>query len=453
MNYTEELLWILDKPGTPLQNQDEQFQENIAFVHSLGLKCDCVGWCKLDLSDPRTPEVLNRISEFCNENGWHARGLYSRQYVDVESDWYELVPTDFKENTPCDRIETVTEDGKKTYTRVIRAFHEMSPIPKRWGDEIYVPERFRNFCIQNRLDDLEFCWVKDKGKYEAEQYFHVYGKHLIPEIAVDFGLRKADKGRLKAVGGWLPAVDDIFHEMQQINLPDCYLAEKMPEAGIVYSYIPRTFSCAGRHSILIHKDIAQKLLRDKIMPMSALRPVPMADTLPGGYILKETQMIERPAISYRNGMLSEYEKLKQTERPVRMVSEKEALKILRSSKKERGEDFSKAMPQARAESLLNTEYCPVTPYYRITNGGYLSDEYELLSYERATDENDEFHKSLEFEELLAEKPTGVVIAKCPDGDRILLCVDGTVIRFSHEAPEILEQWPSLAQFIVDTINE
>ena len=50
MKYSEELLWILDKPGTTLHNQDEAFQENIAFVHSLGLKCDCVGWCKMDLS-------------------------------------------------------------------------------------------------------------------------------------------------------------------------------------------------------------------------------------------------------------------------------------------------------------------------------------------------------------------------------------------------------------------
>ena len=31
--------------------------------------------------------------------------------------------------------------------------------------------------------------------------------------------------------------------------------------------------------------------------------------------------------------------------------------------------------------------------------------------------------------------------------------DGAVIRFSHETPEITEQWPSLAQFIVDSIND
>ena len=56
-------------------------------------------------------------------------------------------------------------------------------------------------------------------------------------------------------------------------------------------------------------------------------------------------------------------------------------------------------------------------------------------------------------ELLEIKPDGIVIAKCPDGDKILLCTDGKVIRFSHEEPVATEEWVSLAQFIADAINE
>lgn len=456
MKYTEELLWILDEPGgmaRTLEAQNRRFQIRREFVHSLGLKCDSVGWCKMDLSNSHTSDILDSISEFCKKYGWKARGLYTRRYVDVNSDWYELVPAYFKDNTPCDRIETLTENGKKIYTRVIRAFHEISPAPKMWADDIYVPERFRNFCMRNGLEDLDFCWVKDMGKYEAEQYFHIYGKHLISEIAVDFGLGKADKDRIQSVGGWLPAIDRVFHEMQQINLPDCYLAEKMPEAGIVYAYIPSTFSCVGRHVVLIHKDIAEMLVQQKILPASTLRPAPVVDTLPGGYVLKETQTIERPAASYRDEMLSEYEKLKQTDRPVRMILEREALKILRGAKKERKEGFQKAMSKAKTQDLLNTRYYPLVPYYCVANGGYLSDEYELLSWDRAKNENDAFQKNLESEELLECKPEGVVFAQCPDGDKILLCENGEVIRFSHEVPEIVEQWPSLSQFVVDAINE
>ena len=46
MQYNESLLWILDKDCkiSGLKDQDEKFKANIDFVHSLGLKCDCVGW-------------------------------------------------------------------------------------------------------------------------------------------------------------------------------------------------------------------------------------------------------------------------------------------------------------------------------------------------------------------------------------------------------------------------
>jgi hypothetical protein len=57
------------------------------------------------------------------------------------------------------------------------------------------------------------------------------------------------------------------------------------------------------------------------------------------------------------------------------------------------------------------------------------------------------------EEMLETKPDGIVIAKCPDGDNILLCSDGKVIRFSHEEPVATEEWISLAQFFADAINE
>ena len=98
MHYTEELHWILDKNGVRLKG-DEGYRQNIEFCHSLGLKCDCVGWSRLKLSDPRTDEILAAIEQFCMEKGWSARGIYSREYEDVESDWFELAVPDIKEAT------------------------------------------------------------------------------------------------------------------------------------------------------------------------------------------------------------------------------------------------------------------------------------------------------------------------------------------------------------------
>lgn len=452
MNYTEELLWILDKEGKRLK-KDEEYKQNIDFVHSLGLKCDCVGWSTLKLSDPRADDILAAIDLFCKENGWKARGLYTRKYTEVESDWYELLPVDLKDDTESDWIDITTDQGKEMKLLNIRAYHEMNPSPKHWREEILVPERFKNVCIQNGLSDANFCWVRDKGKYAAEQYFLLYGNQQIPQICIDRGLRVVDQGKLDALGGYLPKISSIFYELQQINLQDCYLSDDMPSGGIAYAYSSRTFTYCGRHNILIHKDLAEILLREKALSPSSLRPAPIVDTVPGGYTLDETQAKSRPSQEYMEKMLLEHEKLKAMARPIRMVSEKDSLKVLRKAKRERKADFKKAMPKARNANLKDTQYSPLIPYYLIADGGFLSDEYELLPYEQALIQHSEFMKQLDTEELLEEKPDGIVFAKCPDGDSVLYCADGTVIRFSHEEPVATAQWPSLAQFFFDTITE
>ena len=135
------------------------------------------------------------------------------------------------------------------------------------------------------------------------------------------------------------------------------------------------------------------------------------------------------------------------------MSEKEALKLLKGAKKERKEDFKKALPKEKSVPVSESEYAALVPYYLIANGGYLSDEYELFSYYDAIRENAELAEELSREELLADTPRGVVFAKSTCGDRIILLENGGVIRFSHEKPSSTEEWQSLAQFIVSAINE
>ena len=47
-----------------------------------------------------------------------------------------------------------------------------------------------------------------------------------------------------------------------------------------------------------------------------------------------------------------YEKLKNAERPIRSISEKDALKVLRKAKSERKEDFHKKIGKAIAEVII-----------------------------------------------------------------------------------------------------
>ena len=452
MKYMEKVHWILDKLGTTIQNQDEHFKENISFVHSLGKKCDSVGWSTLSKDDPKAEEILRKISAFCQEKGWVARGVYYREYTDFDTDWYQIVGTNFPDSAFADYVKVPARDGSTITLCSIKAYQELTAAPKCNGNDLYMPERFFNAYREKGLTDLDFCWVKDTGKYAAQQYFAAFGIHRIPRAAVAWDLGKQDLRKLPSDGGWLPRLGEVFQKWNPMSLPYCYRKEDMPCGGIVYAYIPRTNQCCGLYQLLVHKDMAQKLLQEKVIPAGALRPAPVLENIPSGYTLRETADCPRPTKTYMEQSFAAYEALKKKDRPIWQILEKDALKILRKAKAGRKENFGKALPKAKGEALTGTPWASMLPYYGIANGGQLSDEYRLLSAEESLAETKEFYTLLENEDLLEEKPEGIVICTCANGDWVLLSEDGAVIRFSHEAPEMTEQWPSLAQFMVGAIN-
>lgn len=449
MKIKETLNWILDakdKKYTP-----EEFQINIDFVHSLGKKCDCVGWSMLDLDEPDADEVLDKIQAFCQENVWSARGFYDRTYQDIESDWYELKTESFKDNTLLGGFPVINEAGNETKLLLISAYHEINISSKEWGQKIYVPERFRNACIKNNITDIDFCWTKDKGKYESEQYFYIQPHTSIPQIVYD---RELTRDSIKKLGGYLPKIDRIFKELQYVHLQDCYLKSDMPSGGIAYVYYPsrQSYFC-GTYRILIHKDTVETLIKEKALSWSNLKPACIVDECPDGYTIGKTEPITRISQESIESCFTEYKNLKAKDRPEYIVKEKDALKFLRKTKSERKSDFNKKISKKHVEEISDPVYNSLSPYYQVCDGGLLSDEYTFLSYAESQNITEEFLEAFKKEELLEAKPDGVVIATCADGDYILYTKNEKVIRFSHEAPEITSEWQNVAKFIVEAINE
>ena len=62
MVFKEKLTWILDQKQKRLG--EKEYQINIDFVHSLGKKCDCVGWSVLNMDEPDAELVLDEIKDF-----------------------------------------------------------------------------------------------------------------------------------------------------------------------------------------------------------------------------------------------------------------------------------------------------------------------------------------------------------------------------------------------------
>ena len=129
----------------------------------------------------------------------------------------------------------------------IRAYHELHASPKWWGNDIYVPERFRDACVRHNITDVDFFWVKDKGKYKAEQYFYLFGNRQIPAIAVRRGGEiMFDRKTVEDISGHLPRIADIFYDIK-ISLQDCYLENEMPDCMIANAFFPRAYLVGGQN--------------------------------------------------------------------------------------------------------------------------------------------------------------------------------------------------------------
>lgn len=182
-----------------------------------------------------------------------------------------------------------------------------------------------------------------------------------------------------------------------------------------------------------------------------LIPVALYDTEPAGYYIQPSEPIPYPAADVVRRLASDYEALKQNPRPERKVSEKDALKLLRNIKSLRREDFHKGMAKKQLAAFAATPYERLAPYYAISDGGYLSDEYRFLPYSESVKETQGYAVSLEQEGMPVDRLRGIVIAACADGDLVVVCEDGTVNRISHETMDVYESWDSVAQFFYDTI--
>ena len=447
MQYKETLHWILDKdcrflsPGRQtLEEQVALYQQNIDFVHALGLKCDCVGWCKITLDRPDIGELFAKIEDFCQRESWGVRAIYDLEFTG-ESGWFALNAVDFKENASANRFDVPARDGGEVRLERIKAYADLTPGPREIPNFVAVPERFRQVCMEHSIP-CDFFWVEDRGKWHGTQYFCVVPVHSVPRATLQDG---NDPEMFEKLGGMLPRVRDLCYEIQQVNLPQIYLADHLPESGVVCACVfdPR-YGNWLQPKILVHRDTAELLIKGKALSWKHLSHVPVAEEFPVGYLVRETTPLRLPTEDYIEKGMAQFEELKKNPRPVRLVSEKDALRLLCAAKKDRKADFTKGLTKLVSES-------PLLPYWKVAGSGWLSDEYELLSPARSEARTAEFHASMAAEELLEVKPAGTVIAICPDGDNCLLTPAWTVERWSHEAPEITEAWPTLPQFFADAL--
>ena len=310
---------------------------------------------------------------------------------------------------------------------------------------------------------MRYCWLKDVGRFRGIQYFAVAPKDRVPRIMCDRNLAYSvpNTAMLKALpinkkiqelGGSLPKIAKIFTTLD-IELDSCYLQKDMPDTFFAYGYLNQTNSFVGKNEILLRRDAVEQLILSKVLTEKQICPVYISDSPVPGYSFEE--MVEKPfpADVILNKRLTDYRELVSKNRPQRTVTEKDAVKALRYAKKNRKEDFRSTLPKKQREFLAETEYAALEPYYAVCEAGYLSDEYRLLSYNESLAESKDFKEDMVKEETIDFSVDGIIIAICPDGDRVMLASSNEVYRISHEVPVIIGQWSSLACFFTNPVRQ
>lgn len=488
MKSDEELLWIMDYTRSSISYEEEypdrsisknewlerkqrkfyeKIKQNVEFVHSLGFKCDSVGWSSLDLNRHDIDFVLEKINIFAFEEKLYLRGVYSRKFSDFESEWY-LLESKYLSNDEWSSTYVIDRDGNPLKIDEVYAYKIPKFTQVLWDYGLpQVYEGFRDCCVNHGFSGVDFYWIRDIGRYNATQFFGLIIENIVPEFACDRYLSYCDskvKGyrsfdhavdsplyqKFLALGGKLPKLSQMFYDLD-IRLPIQLPRNKMPKTD--FSYVNFRNNDYSAHYTLIKRRAADILLTENVIRKEYLTPVILYDIEPEGYFIQTSESLKFPSEEAIKKLDLDYDKLKKNPKPVRKVSEKDALKLLKNVKSLRPEDFNKGLSKKKLETLFDSPYKLFSLYYLISDGGYLSDEYNFLSYSESIKETQVYTIEIDKEDLLIDRHIGVVVAKCADGDLVLTYNDGSVKRISHETMDVCENWETVAQFFFDVLTD
>lgn len=397
-----------------MNKTEVKIKQNIDFVHSLGLKCDSVGWCSLDLNRPDINTLLDRINTFALKERLYLRGNYGRRVADYDSEWY-LLESIYLSNGEWNYVNVYDRNGNSLIIDEVYAYKVPKFVNVLWDNKLpHVNEDIRKCCLNHGFSGVDFYWIRDIGRYNATQFFGLIIENIVPEFACDRYLSYCDSNKNNykrfdhsvdsplyqkylELGGALPKLSQMFYDLS-INLPIQLPRNKMPESDFTYINF-----CRGDYTVhysLIKKHAADILINEKVIRKEYLTPVMLYDVEPKGYHIQTSETIMYPSDIVIKKLELDYEKLKKTPKPERKVSEKDALKLFRSIKRLRPNEFSKCLSKKKLETLIATPYEVLSSYYSIADGGYLSDEYCFLSYSDSLKETHAYTEEVEKEELL-----------------------------------------------------
>ena len=421
-------------------------------------------------------DFLKQIREKADREHIFLRGIYKKRIYDVKTEWYILEPqivleiSDGVGNEKYEKMGVATIKGYKV-PKGCHLFEFFSELPA-------VSREFVEVCKENKMNGVSFAWIPDDGRYQAPAYYSLIPEKMVSRIAGEtdacskssykyYGINRMtrrerykriayDKERLLNLyrqadwdGGHLSFLESIIDNLYAC-IPIMIDQKGVPDMDFAYL-------THGEHmEVIIRKSAAEKLVEAGVLRQKELVPVLYFDEKVHSLLIMECDPRQFPEKKSQEGLRKLQEEWKKKKRPLYEPTEKITLKILRQAKKEEEEQYQKPLKRSVMESLLGTALECMVPYYRISNGAYISDEIEYYAFENVGIETNEFLKEIEKEEdLLEEMPQLLacnVIGQAVNGDIILLEPKQTVLRYDHEDPTKSIRWNSIFEFFYDNIQ-
>ncbi len=426
---------------------EDAYAASRKFLKELGLKGDYVGWC--ELQNP-TPEKLTEIFTKAKSEKFRIRGTYELSLsAEYESEWYEL--TGARVSAEMER-DFYCEKTKKYLLCNIKAFTMPNNVTVSNGtlcDFSCFREDVVKATQEKGFSGIEFLWIPDIGRFEAKQFYNAFPKHLIPYCyeniysTFDYDIKARDFNALSE-SSYIIAKNCT---MLSLNLPLAVEKSLLPESDFAGIYSRLT----QHHRLLVRKNCRDFLISQGFAKPEYFEPVIVLDDsiIPEDakpLLLMKSGVFEPIPEDVKDAVKLKYKQHLKKVKPKRIATEKLALKALRNAKKENGDCFGKRAAEKILSGVIDER---LTVYYKVANGGVISDEYTFLSVEETAKETDSFwaDQVLENTEIIPEN--SVVFALAADGEVVLLLPDGKVARYQQGEISLSYEWPNLESFFTE----
>ena len=462
------------------------------FLHSIGIKVHSGCWGDIELSSPKVQDFLEKAESLISKNKavFYGFNMLKQTVVEDEQDlteWYELVAS------------SKFEGEKKKNLDVCKAY-KMNSIYDVASGELqnqYVSERFKSVVENNNLSGIDFTWVIDTGKYKAKQWYRpiasqplgrgvdhpwfdagtLTGSDSFQPLSQKWrtGVWHFSNNQLKKDIDFNPIYKRLFALFESFDLTMIvcrqFLRQYLPITDFAFNWkFVDEKRINGGETILKHRGLCfnrkvkEILLKNQLITAEDIQPLIILDELPSGPTLLDGNDV-LPDPYYSKDELAtlsleiekKWKKFNSKEKIARVVSIKDATKLLRQSKANFPDNFCKGLPKTK----ISEENINLPGYWweilKISNGGILRFECTILALEKLEKFNQQ--QINRAQSLYDEYPYELIyVGVSPEDDLFALeknsvtSDDSKVYRISHEGLSVEYAWDNIPIFLHDILT-